>query len=386
MGSGTTTKSSTSSDQTTTPQTPSWLSQPWQNLTGSTGALGSQDINNFITPASGLQNQAWNSAGQGYSGLNTINQGNTATAGLLGYSPSQVNASQVNASQVSPSQVSASQITPQQLAGVDWSKYLNPLQAQSDNVFQSQIPLALQQLGGANNSANSNATLQGGFGAMLGSRNGVTQGVNQSLTGMGLANLAAQLQQQNMQTAIGEGTTDIGNNLTSQQYNQNADLTAQQANQSAGLNAQLANQNAGLTAQQANQNAGLTAQQANQSAGLTANNQNLGAANQMITGGQAATDAQIAANQQQSTLGADQRAVAQSQNPAVAQLNLNQMIASILGQTPNQDFVGSNTTGTTTGKTTQNPSPLDVAGGALGGLGSLFAPTGAYKGYSFLGM
>lgn len=80
MSSTTKTNQSTSANQTTTPQNPSWVTQPLQNLTGQITALNNVPASSYVAPQGALQNEA---NANGASTLTGTNPNYTGAAGLI---------------------------------------------------------------------------------------------------------------------------------------------------------------------------------------------------------------------------------------------------------------------------------------------------------------
>jgi hypothetical protein len=197
---------------------------------------------------------------------------NTA-AGLTNYNPSQVQA--------------------QTLAGTDLSSYMNPY---TQNVIGSGLQAIDLQRRQALNQVGDQALKTGAFG---GSRQGVQEGVTNSGAAMQAGTLASQLMGQNFSQAQAAAQGDISRNLAAQQANQSAGL------QGAGLNLSAAQGLGSLAGQQ----------QQNFLGGLTA----------------AMTGQDLAQQQQQAQIAAQQQAYQEAQQFPLQQL---QIPLQALGMTP----------------------------------------------------
>jgi hypothetical protein len=219
-----------------------------------------------------------------------------AAAGLTNYNPSQVQA--------------------QTLAGTDLSSYMNPY---TQNVIGSGLQAIDLQRRQALNQAGDQALKSGAFG---GSRLGVQEGVTNAGSAMQAGNLASQLMAQNYSQAQAAAQGDISRNLAAQQANQQAGLSG------AGLNLSAA-QGLGSLA---------TQQQQNFLGGLTA----------------AMTGQDLAQQQQQAQIAAQQQAYQEAQQFPLQQL---QIPLQALGMTPY-------------GQQTTSTGPGPQSNGLLTGLGA----------------
>ena len=258
----------------------------------------------------------------------------------------------------------AQQITAGQVGNTDLSKYMDPY---TQSVINASLPIMQQQLGQTLSQNAGTASQTGAFG---GSRFGVQQGTAQAQGALGMANMAAGLNQSNFQQAQAAATGDINRTLQADTSNQ----TSQQADLARNLQAQMSNQGANaadiqraLQAQQSNQ----TAQQnkinsdINAASGLNQTAQNAGQqANNAFTMQNTAGTQQMAQGQDQ--INAQMQKFQQAWGYPTQQLGIMQ---SALGMTP----YGQSTTGASD---TQTYAPTDwtaLAGAGIGALGSIFA-------------
>lgn len=208
-----------------------------------------------------------------------------------------------------------------QLSQTDLNPYMNPYTQGVIDTSVSDMERARQ---GVISNTQGMATRSGAYG---GSRHGVADGETNTGFLRDVGGLVANLRNQNFNQAQGAAQFDINNRMGADQFNVNAGLQG----------AQFRGNMAGQLGQQ-----GL-AQDANSRANLD----------------------------MQSTLGAQQRDIANQNNPQQQQMQYLAQIAQLLGINPGQ-FIGStvNSSGTQTGTQSQD-------GGFLGGLGTLFQGIGS---------
>lgn len=299
----TTTQNSTS---TTTPNNPSWITDPVQSLVGQISNLGTTDPQQYVASASPLQQQAFN---QGAATL-----GNTSS--LMGAGADAIRAGMgAAAPMVEGTSFKAASL----LDNLD--AYVNPelnnvvrnaLENYDVSAGQQQAQYAAQ---GAKNKA---------FG---GSRYGIGESSLLSDLVRGRATTEGNLRSDAYGNAFNYSNLDAARR-------QEADMFKAQAAMQAAL------------ANQSSQNSALDRQ-------LTGGNSlaNIGSAQ----------DASSRANTSLlSDLGAAQRSISQSQ--ATAPLSLLQAQTALLSGLPLSQFVGSTTTGNSSGTTTSNPSLLQAIG------------------------
>jgi hypothetical protein len=205
MGSGGSTDQQSSSQNVSQVSLPPWINQAAQQ----NYALAQNVAGRPLTQYQGQQvagigpqtQQAWNLAAQ--AGGAGADQYNAAQAGYLtagGYKPTQV--------------------TPQTLAGTNLQPYMNPY---TQSVINTTLPIMQQNLALQQNQAQNAANSARAFG---GSRQAVQQGVTQSQGALNMAQMAAQLNQQNFGQAQAAATGDISRNLQAQGMNQGANQAA----------------------------------------------------------------------------------------------------------------------------------------------------------------
>ena len=211
-------------------QLPPWINDAAQQnyaFAQNVAARPLQQYQGQMTPdVSPQMQQSWNTAATtGNAGLPQLNAATAGFAGALGQTPMNVTAGQLSNTNLQP--------------------YMDPY---TQDVINTSLPIMQQQLGETLASNAGNAVNQGAFG---GSRFGVQQGTAQAQGALGMANMAAGLNQANFQQAQAAATGDINRTFQANQGNQ----TAQQAKinsdiqAASGLN-QTA-QNAGQLAQNA---------------------------------------------------------------------------------------------------------------------------------------
>lgn len=210
-GSKSKTNSSSTSQQTatTTPNTPSWIQQPWQDYTSQVNALmGSGQP--LISGPSDLQNQAF----QGASGL--------TTSPLYGQAANLANqAANAGASSAGPAQQAVSR----NFTDVDLSGYMNPYLNQVMGAYTTDFDA---------NAGRVNASQAAAAAAAGGSRNS-NNAVLEALTAGELARArgsgVAGIQSDAFNTAAGLATGDLNREASTNQFN------AGQANQMSQFNA-----------------------------------------------------------------------------------------------------------------------------------------------------
>lgn len=192
-------KTKTKSTSTTTPQVPSWVSGPTQNIAGQIGTLAGQPAQ--TTPASVLQQRAFSLAGD-LGGANTgAADAQNATRSLLDYTPGTV--------------------SPGSLNGMDLSGYTNPWE---DSVVQSVLRDGEQFRGMGINQNSSNATQAGGVGAWGGSRAGVADAQTNDAALRSILAATGQLRSAGFTNAQDRATADIDRRFQGDQFNVNSGL------------------------------------------------------------------------------------------------------------------------------------------------------------------
>lgn len=194
------TKTSSSSTATTTPQVPSWLSQPYQDYVGQVNQWSQQGPSMF--GPSGLQQQAFAGAsGLNGSGSQNVTDAASATRDLMGYNPQAVSA---------------------ESAADYMGRYQNPWEnevvARSLADQQEFYNKAISQGQGA-------ATQAGAYG---GSRHGVADSLTAASSIKSAGDLAAQLRAAGFNTALSAGQQDAGRAQEASQFNSTMGMTGQQ--------------------------------------------------------------------------------------------------------------------------------------------------------------
>jgi hypothetical protein len=314
-----------------TTQLPPWINEAAQQNYAFAQNVANRPLQQYqgqlVPDVSDQLQQAWNTAATaGNAGMPQYNAATAGFTGALGQTPTSV---------TDPGNANA--ITAGQLSNTNLQPYMNPF---TQSVINSSLPIMQQQLG---QTLAQNAGTAAQTGAFGGSRFGVQQGVAQAQGALGMANMAAGLNQANFNQAQTAATGDINRQLQAATTNQ----ASQQTDLARNLQAQQLNQ----AAQQAKINSDIAASQGLNTAGQ-------GVANQANT-----------AYQEQKEAGATQ--MAQAQNQINAQMQKFQqawgyptqqmgILQSALGMTP----YGQTTTGQSN---TQTYTPMDW--GALAGKG-----------------
>ena len=381
-----------------TTQLPPWVNDAAQQNYAFAQNVASRPLQQYqgqmVPDVSDQLQQSWNTAATATNaGMPQYNAATAGYVGALGQTPMSVNAGgptmQVNAGgptmQVNDPG-NAMQVQAGNIGQTDLSSYMDPY---TQSVINASLPIMQQQLGQTLSQNAGNASQTGAFG---GSRFGVQQGTAQAQGALGMANMAAGLNQANFTQAQAAATGDINRQLQAQTTNQ----ASSQTDLARNLQAQLANQGANaadlqrsLTAQTSNQGANaadiqrnLQAQEANQTAQQSKINSDIQAAGGLNQTGQGVAQQANNAFTMQNTAGTQQMANAQDAiNAQMAKFQqawgypTQQMgvLQSALGMTP----YGQSTTGTSN---TQTYTPTDwaaLAGAGVGALGNIFSGKGA---------
>lgn len=189
------TSSTSSGTATTTPNVPDWISTPMQGIAGQINNLVGQAP--VVTPMSALQRQAFSTAGGLLSGNSNIGDAQSATRGLLDYTPGNVDAGQLSTTDLNP--------------------YMNPYQ-------QQVIDSLIGDFGHANDVGLNSLRSMTPNGAYGGSRQMVAAGQMVGDNARTLAGTVASLRNQGYQNAQQAALTDIGNRLSADQFNVNSGL------------------------------------------------------------------------------------------------------------------------------------------------------------------
>lgn len=378
---------------TTTPNTPDWLAQPWQQQVGNISAL-QQSGQPLIAGAQPLQQQAFSAASKLTGDGRMVNGGPDGTNGFdlaqslgLGAAQAPANTSTAQGYSASgpaavqgyrPSQASNVTIDPAALAqsgkftDVNLAGYLNPYTSEVQDAYTADFDA------NAGRVRAQQAALQAANGGMRNSRNAILQAATEGELSRARGAGVAGIRSDGFNTAAGLATNDLNRDASTSQFN------AGQQNSRSALQAQLeqagifANQNANNQAAQFGANAGNAAAMDYTGRTDVASQFGAGAQNQvgMFNAGQqdqalarqfeaaglignlsSAQGANDRANiGLQADLGGQQRDIANSQSQAA---NL-ALIQQLLGGVPLDAFVGStenrNATGNSTGTGTSSSS------------------------------
>ena len=319
----TTSNSTSNSSTTTTPNNPSWVTDPIQNLIGQISGLGATNPQNYVAPASSLQQQAF---GQGAASLGNVN-GNFGDA-----TRAVAAANSATTPMVTPTGYSSSSL----LDGLE--NYVNP---ELNNVVRTSLQ-------GYDKDA---AAKQAAYAAQ-GAKNNAFGGSRYAL---GEAQLGSDL-------ATGRAATEAG--LRSDAYDKAfnySNLDAARRQEAKAFGAQ----------------SGLTAGLANQASQNSAIDRYLSSAG-LLSGIGTAQDASNRDNiNTLAGLGNTQRSIEQSQ--ATAPISLAQVQQALLSGLPLSLFTGQSTnsngtsSGTSTQTTTSSPSLLGGIGQGAQAAASLAA-------------
>ena len=295
-----------------TTQLPPWINDAAQQnyaFSQNVAARPLQQYQGQMTPDLSPQlQQSWNTAATaGNAGLPQLNTATAGFAGALGQTPMNVTAGQVG--------------------DTNLQKYMDPY---TQSVINSSLPIMQQQLG---QSLAANAGTAAQTGAFGGSRFGVQQGTAQAQGALGMANMAAGLNQANFTQAQAAATGDINRTLTAQQGNQQA--------QQAKINSDI----------QAASGLNQTAQQAEQQVQNAFGMQNAAGTQQMSTA--------------QDQINAQMQKFQQANAYPTTQLGI---LQSALGMTP----YGQSTTGTSDTQTQTSTDWGALAASGMGMLGNIF--------------
>jgi hypothetical protein len=213
-----------------TTQLPPWINEAAQQNYGFAQNVAARPLQQYqgqMTPDIAPQmQQAWNTAAtSGNAGIPQFNAATAGYMGALGQTPMNVTAGQVG--------------------NTDLSRYMDPY---TKSVIDTSLPIMQQELGKTLAGNAGNAVNQGAFG---GSRFGVQQGTAQAQGALGMANMAAGLNQANFQQAQAAATGDINRTLTADTANQAAQQAKIQSDIQAAGGLNTTGQNLGTQANQA---------------------------------------------------------------------------------------------------------------------------------------
>src|SRR4029077_13847511 len=232
-------------------QLPPWINEAAQQNYGFAQNVASRPLQQYqgqMVPDTAPQlQQAWNTAAtSGNAGIPQFNAATAGYMGALGQTPMNVTPQTLAALGQDRSGFGGMQspygpgTAPGFYGGGDsvsgatngYAPYMNPF---TQSVINTSLPIMQQELGKTLAANAGNAVNQNAFG---GSRFGVQQGTAQAQGALGMANMAAGLNQSNFQQAQAAATGDINRTLTADTANQaaqqakiNSDIQA-----SAGLN------------------------------------------------------------------------------------------------------------------------------------------------------
>ena len=388
MGGGSDTTQNTQSQSVQ--QFPPWINDAAQQNYAFAQNVAQQPLQQYqgqmVADVGPQTQQAWNTAAT--SGTAGQDQYNAAQAGLLGVLGStntpaaqSALAAPTTAAQAGTAQSAlANPTSAAQISGQNLGAYMNPY---TQSVINATLPIMQQQLGLSQDAQQNAASSANAFG---GSRQAIQQGVTQAQGAMDMAQMAAQLNNQNYAQAQQAAQYDVGQQNQVGMYNQGqannmGQFNANQANTMGQFNAGQTNQ-AGLANMAAANNMG----QFNAGAQNTVGAQNQAAALNASSGlGALGNQAQLSqARNFTEQLTAGQMEQQQAQNQINAQMAKFQnaanypnqqlsVLQSALGMTPyEQGQQGASTTQTQT-----SADPLSAAFSGLQSLGSLFsAPAG----------
>ena len=404
-------------------QLPPWINTAAQQNYGFAQNVATQPLQQYqgqtVANVSPQTQQSWNTAAQGgNAGQGQYNAAQAGYLGVLGQQPTNVTAAQAAlapattaaqgalAPNTTAAQTNAAQSGLSTLAGTNLQPYMNPY---TQDVINTTLPIMQQNLAMSQNQQQNAANSAGAFG---GSRQAIQQGVTQAQGAMGMAQMAAGLNQANFAQAQAAGEYDVGQanqmgQFNAGQANQVGMANTQQAN-TVGMNNQtLADQMASSNAAQANQVGLANMAAANQMGQFNAGSLNTAAlANQAAQQNQGALNLQASAGlgglgnaaqqQQLQNFGEQTAAGGMEQQQAQNEINANMaafqqanqypyqqlsLLQSALGMTPYETAQQ----GQSTTQTQSSPNFLQAATSGLQMLGGLFsAPAGGTSAISGL--
>lgn len=301
--SGSRQRTTSTSNSTSQPNVPGFISQPYQNFASQLSNMMSTYGNNPSTVgATPLQTQAFNGARSLGSNASALTDAQNQTRGLFNFTPSNVTAGQ--------------------LSDVDMGRYMDPYQSGVIDSLMSDFSYANDL--GLNSLRSMTPT-----GAYGGSRQMVAAGQLVGDNTRALTSTLANLRSQGYQNAQNAAMFDIGNRYNADTFN------SQQ--------------------------------------GLAGANFRLGAANQLGTMGLAG-DANSRANlTTQADLGAQERGIAQENDPMQSNMRYLAQIAALLSGGLSGYPIGQTVNSTGTNTTTSSPSMVSQLGTALQLGGYLFS-------------
>lgn len=192
--SGSRQRTTSTTNQTTTPQVPNWIAQPYQNYMNNVqGLLNTPTAQQTsAVPAGPLQQQAWSLAGNLGQTNPNMTAASDATRGLLNYTPDSVSAGQLSETNLDP--------------------YMNPYQSQV-------IDSLLGDFSHANDLGLNSLRSMTPNGAYGGSRQMVAAGQLVGDNTRSLAGTLAGLRSQGYQNAQNAAMFDIGNRYNADTFN-----------------------------------------------------------------------------------------------------------------------------------------------------------------------
>jgi len=213
-GGSTNTTSNTQSAQVT--ELPPWINRAAQQNYALAQNIATEPLQQFqgqqIAGVAPQQKQAWNlAANSGQAGADQYNAAQAGYLNAMGAGPLMGNAAQLGSTNLSP--------------------YMNPY---TSSVINATLPIMQQQLGLQQAGNQSQAA---GAGAYGGSRQGIQQGVTQAQGALNMAQMAAQLNQQNFQQAQQGALSDVAarNQMTAANQSAWQNAVNSQINAAAGL-------------------------------------------------------------------------------------------------------------------------------------------------------
>ena len=237
-------------------------------------------------------------------GLQSAMQG---AQSAMGYNPVSVSAGSYNASQARQAgPIGAQNVSAGQIGSTDLSAYYNPYESQviDQSLGDIERTRLMQQ-----NQMDAQASAANAFG---GSRHGIVGAETNRAFADQAARTAAGLRQSGFQNAQQMAGQDIGYRMQADMSNQQAGLAASTASANLAQQVNLQNMAAQNQARQFGAQQAMTAQQLNQTAGLQGAQMRLNAANQMGGLGQQAFNTSQAIQQQQMQQGLMQQGLQQS--------------------------------------------------------------------------
>ncbi len=365
-------KTDTTSNSTTTPTNPQWVTDALSGTSNQLSGLQGQDPKSFFAGPSSLENSLFGYAGTaGQSGMDALNSASGLLKYATGAAPNLASFNPATAAGYNPASMSAAQIAPTTQAQAASAApgigtYLNPFESSVAGTTLQQMG---QALGIAQNANGQNAQLAGGYG---GSRQGVAEGLTNNQFFNDVGNTLSNLNLAGWNSAVGAANNDADRAQQTSLANAAADNQRSLAQAQFGQQASAANQSADNTAWA--QNAAAAQQAALANSALGTQNSQFNAGQQDSALQRALQGSQLFSALGQYGLGllgnTSQIQQALNQQQASAPLTVGTALAGAQAGLPYGLFHGQTVNGQTNSTQTTTPSLMQqIANGGL--LGSL---------------